>query len=910
MDSLPGHLTTFIGRDSTIELVRQRVAEHKLVTLVGPGGCGKTRLAIEVARRATGASRDGVVFVDFSGLTDPALVPGAVTSALGLRQVPGQDPLVTLSAQLSKRELLLLLDNCEHLIDACAALVDALARGCPGVQILATSRERLGVPGEAVVAVGGLELADRTDAGDEGSVERSEAGRLFIDRACMARADFVVDHPGALAVICERLDGIPLAIELAAARARLMSLETIADALSDCFSLLVGSGRGGPTRHKTLLASIGWSCGLLNDDERRLLYRLSVFASGFTLLAAKGVASGTQIERADVLGLLTSLVDKSLVEALPGANRFRLHETTRAYARAGLEACGATSALRDRHLEYFSALAKTTEPKTWTSELIGVLAALSPDLDNLRAALDWAVESMQFDAGAEMLTSCGNFFDLIGIYSESLARCGQLLDVELEQRRRADVLCWASEYIFASDPPASLSFASEAIALACSLGDDEALARGLCRAAFVQALAQPEEGRKMAQEAVRLGQATGQQNLVVKSLGYEAWGWLASSRPETAFALAEKAVKVAQEFDMVWDEAWARMPLARAAQLTGRLARALEEARVILGLSKQLPGLFAYHGEVAAGEAYMYLGDPRASEAFATARQEAEHLGHEVHGSRAQCLQGLLLVSVGKYDEGYAVLEAGNRRVEALGRLNTNHWAVLAEVAIQQGDLDLARRHILTVSGRLPDKADPLAVPVRRAEARLARAEGEPQHAHALACDGLGMALDAGDILSSIDLLELVAITTAESGHYAEAARLIGAAERQRETTMYVRCLPARDEVEPVLMNIEAALGNELFGRATSEGRELDLTEAVAYARRGRGSRSRAVSGWESLTPSQRRVALLVGEHLSNAEIAERLFVSTTTVKSHLNRIFAKLGVNSRAQLAGAAHGHKPPTAP
>jgi predicted ATPase len=275
MDTLPAQLTSFVGRASTIELVRVRLSEHRLVSLVGPGGCGKTRLAIEVARQTTGPE-DRVAFVDLSGLSGPALVPGAVTRAVGLREVPGQDPLETLSAQLSKRELLLLLDNCEHLIGACAALAVALGSGCPGVRVLATSRERLGAPGEAALTVGGLELPERAEYGSEGWVERSEAGKLFIDRAHMARSDFVVDNPSALATICERLDGIPLAIELAAAQVKMMSVGAIAEGLSDCFHLLAGNQRAGPARHKTLLASIDWSCGLLTENEHTLLRRLSL----------------------------------------------------------------------------------------------------------------------------------------------------------------------------------------------------------------------------------------------------------------------------------------------------------------------------------------------------------------------------------------------------------------------------------------------------------------------------------------------------------------------------------------------------------------------------------------------------------------------------------------------------------
>ncbi len=904
MERLPSHLTSFIGRTSAIELVREGLTEHRLVTLVGPGGCGKTRLAIEVARRAAGPGIDALAFVDFSGLADPALVAGAVTRAVGIKEVPGQDPLETLAAQLSKREVLLLLDNCEHLLDASADLAGALARLCPRVRFLATSRERLGVPGEAVVVVGGLELPERGQKRKDGWAERSEAGRLFVDRARMARADFFVDDPIALAAICERLDGIPLALELAAARAAVMSVSAIQEALSDCFRLLVGNERGGIARQKTLQASMEWSCGLLAPKERCLLHRLSVFSSGFTLEAARAVCAGGAVEPTDILDLVTSLVNKSLVQANPAQDRFRLHETMRAYAGGALEAGAETGALRDRHLGYFSALAKIIEPKTWTRELMGALASLSPDLDNLRSALDWGVESGQFEAAAALLSSLGNFFDLIGTYSEGLDRCQQLLAVSLGPLYRAEALYWASAYTRASDPAASMSFASELIQVGRLLGSDKILARGLCRAAFIQAFAQPDEGQKIAAEAVRLAQATGQYNMLVKSLQFESWACSWLGHPEEAFALAEKAVNIAQESDLLWDEGWARQALFQAAIRTGRLERSLAEARAGLRLSAELPGLFAYFGELHSGVAYMFMGDARASGALARARRQTEDLGHEVHSAEVQCCQGQLLVSLGQYDEGYDVLEAGTTRLEAVGwsRLILENRAVLAELALRRGDLELSRFHLELASSHVTDRGLPDAIPILRAEARLARAEGELRRSNALACDGLAAAFASGLLIWAIELLELVAVTVADLGHFAEGARLLGAADHQRQLTKYARSALARDEVTRVLINVEQVGEKKLFDQARHEGRGQSLEQAVGYALRGRGRRGRAVVGWESLTPSERRVACLVGDHLSNAEIAERLFVSPSTVKSHLNRVFVKLGVHGRGQLATFVH--------
>jgi len=373
--SLPAQLTSFIGRGSAIELVRRQLVEHRLVSVVGPGGCGKTRLAIEVGRDVTGQRPDGVFFVDLSGISDPGLVPGAVLGVLGLRAAPGRDPVGVMVTQLSERDVLLVLDNCEHLVEACASLAGALVLGCPRIWALATSRERLGVEGEVTVPVGGLELPDHHRRGCDDWLENSEAGRLFIDRAMTACPGFGLDRSGVAAVaqICERLDGIPLALELAAARARLMSVHAIAAGLSDRFHLLVGGGRAGPSRQKTLLASIEWSCALLREEERALLRRLSVFASGFGLAAAEAVCAGGEIEDRDVLGLLTSLVDKSLVQVDPGADRFRLHETMRSYAGAALDADGGTKSTRDRHLGYFTGLVKAVQPKFDTREVADAL---------------------------------------------------------------------------------------------------------------------------------------------------------------------------------------------------------------------------------------------------------------------------------------------------------------------------------------------------------------------------------------------------------------------------------------------------------------------------------------------------------------------------------------------------------
>jgi DNA-binding CsgD family transcriptional regulator len=268
--------------------------------------------------------------------------------------------------------------------------------------------------------------------------------------------------------------------------------------------------------------------------------------------------------------------------------------------------------------------------------------------------------------------------------------------------------------------------------------------------------------------------------------------------------------------------------------------------------------------------------------------------------------RGQILIFLGEQDEGYRVLEAATAKLESFGLFGAcvESRALLAEVAIRRGRLLDARRHLEAASWRLPRAIEPAGAPVLRAEARLARAEGEPVRAHGLACDGLAAALEGGDVLSVVDLLELAALICADLGNPPEAARLLGTSVAQRELIGYVRPGYADDELAPGVSLMEESLGPVAFEQSMSEGRALSLEAAVAYARRGRGSHRRARSGWESLTASELTVVSLVGQHLTNAQIAERMFISTTTVKSHLSHVFVKLGVSNRGQLAAAAHSH------
>jgi predicted ATPase/class 3 adenylate cyclase len=516
-NNLPAQVSSFIGRDAQLAEVRRLIGESRLVTLTGAGGAGKTRLGLQTAAGLLDGSGDGVWFVDLAPLQDGELVAAAVASALGIREDAGRPIAETLAEAVGDRSLLVLLDNCEHLIDACAKLADALLRGCPNIVLLATSREPLGIDGEHVYRVPSMVTPAEGEGVD--AIRSAEAVRLFADRAGQQGARLSWDPQAAEVAgrICRRLDGIPLAIELAAARLRVMSVTELDARLDQRFSILTGGSRAALPRQQTLLAMVDWSWELLTAAERHVLAGLSVFAGGFDLAAAEAVTAGEIVRAAEVLGHLGALVDKNLVhfdDTGTGPVRYRLLETVRQYAMRRLEGHDRSAAdeARTAHRDYYLALAEAAAPQLVSHEQTEWLDRLDLELDNLRTAITFSLQQADPAPAIRLVASLRVFWKARGHASEGVDALRALLDLPAARAAtplRAQALATAAYLLEQTGGYATAEeYCDEALAIARSAGDGYLAADVLSVRAFVSvhrgqqaaALSLIEEGLDLARQ--------------------------------------------------------------------------------------------------------------------------------------------------------------------------------------------------------------------------------------------------------------------------------------------------------------------------------------------------------------------------------------------------------------------------
>jgi predicted ATPase/class 3 adenylate cyclase len=662
LNNLPTQLTTFIGRENEIAEVKQELESHHLVTLTGSGGTGKTRLSLQVAAELLEKFDHGVWFVELAPLTDPDLIPQTILSTIGVQEQQGKTPLEVLKEYLHEKQTLIVLDNCEHLISASAEVANTLLNAAPKLKILASSREALGVKGEASYPVPSLSLPDVKHLPTIEQLSQYEAVRLFIDRALLVAPHFDVDKNNApfIAQICYRLDGIPLAIELATARIKMMSVEQISKRLDDRFRLLTGGARTALPRQQTLRALIDWSYDILSDNERLLLRRLSVFAGGWTLEAAEEVCAGEDdISAYDILDVLTQLVNKSLVVVIErsqsGETRYRMLETILQYAREKLLEARDREIVRDKHLAYFVKLVEQAEPELYRSNQVFWFNKLDDELDNLRMAMEWALVA-NIARGLQIASIPWRFWSARGFPGE----LGDWFKQLLERYITADILHARALAVYSvwhfqrGNYPETIRLAGQSLQMARTLSDRQTEAFSLnFLGAFNMLQGNVREGTTLLEESLaiyrtlgnKIGQADTLRFLTVVTKGH----------PEYLADLIKEAL---------------------------RLYRELGDLSGITICLTQLGRLTMWQGDFSAPA-------PMLDEAIMNSRQ----LGSQASEIEALIACGTLDYWRGDYEGAMTFYEEALEISEKTGDRWQNLWARVhkAYVVLRQGDIQKAR---------------------------------------------------------------------------------------------------------------------------------------------------------------------------------------------------------------------------
>ena len=874
------------------------LGQNRVVTLTGAGGVGKTRLAIQVAAAIAPEFGDGVWYVDLAPITDPELVPVTVARALGLPDQPGRSTMDTLLRFVRDRQMLVVLDNCEHLLDASAELVVAVLSGAAELTVLATSREAIGVAGEVSWRVPSLSLD-------------GEALELFTDRARHARPDFTLtdDNAATVGEICARLDGVPLAIELAAARVRALSLAEILEGLHDRFRLLTGGARTAVRRQQTLRASVDWSHTLLTEPERCLFRRLTVFLGGFDLDAAQAVAGGADMQRFQVLDLLTLLVDKSLVVAddSGGRTRYRLLETVRQYALEKLGESGEADAMRSRHRDYYTAMAAVLDAPAG-SDYEQRLEQAEIEVDNLRAAFGWSRENSDVELALALASSLQPLWVTRGRFREGLAWLdAALADLDAQHAEEVAVVrarALADRAVVATLAGAAegLDQAQQALVIARQLDEPALLARALTACGFIAGFFDAEAARGYLAEAIGLARALGDPWRLSQILGWQVLGHTQAGDLIAVRSAGQEGRDLAEAIGDRYHSRQCCWCLGVAQVFQGDLAGAAAQfAELVAAAQAAHDGFHEAISLAGQGIALAYLGDTGAARASADAAiQAAAELGGIGAGLGYRVL-GFAALAAGDAATAQDATEATWQHLSVLPALAAAQRPLNAEAALAGGDLAAARRWA--------DDAVSTTIGVYLTEAlatraRVAIAQGEPEQGERDAHDALARAAELEAYLFIPDVLECLGTLAAEAGSHREAARLFGAAHGIRQRMGAVRFKVWDAGYEASVAALRDAMGEKDFDAAWAEGAALSTEEAIAYAQRGRGERKRPTSGWASLTPTERDVVRLVSEGLANNDIATRLFVSPRTVQTHLTHVYTKLGLSSRVQLVQEAARH------
>lgn len=903
----PETRTSFIARTQEMTTLDELVGRERLVTLTGAGGSGKTRLALEWAQRHREQQLGSLAWADAAPIADGALVVGCVAAALGVREVPAESLVDTTVREIAQREIVLIVDNCEHVIDNAARLVDRLLADCPGLRILATSREPLGIDGEVSMRLP--------------SLDQVAAVQLFVDRALSASASFSMTPASeqSIAEVCRQLDGIPLAIELAAARARVLSPQQIAEGLGDRFRLLTGGSRTALPRQRTLEASVDWSYRLLSLPEQTLLNRLSVFAGSFTLAAARDVCAGDTAPESAVLDLLAALVDKSLVhiDRAPSDDepRYRMLETIRHFARQRFADDQDADIVRDRHLAHYLSLAVELGPRIEGGDEIAWLDRLDDDIDNLRTALEWAEQR----GASELLLS---FAGALWLFWEVRCRFDEgrtwlrraLTAAPAPTLARATALYGLGDIsLFILDLDTVVSCGEEALDIGACIGDTTVVARGTTLLGWAACL-NAYRGTQWARDSLAEVLDTLPEDVspFLYCDASLALGLACVNEGDLAGAAAalDQAVASAARWRSVGSQQRAFHFRGLVHSLVGEAAAAITMLRRAIDLADELNDTYWQTAALSSlAYARLQLGDHAGAIADASdSVAMGTRYGNPMGTGLGAVAWAVALVDAGEDDAAQAQLDDAAPIVRPVELTWPIAWldGCAAVIQARRGDFAGARRSLSDATAIVKERPYARAV-LASYRGWVERLAGDDVAAESAFTEAIEAAEKAGARAEVAIALDELGVSAARRGKHERSAHLFAAADAERQRlgipTREVAGLPDR---ESEVATTRAALGEPRFAAESEAGAGMTMGDAVRLALRGRGGRRRTTAGWESLTPAELEVIRLATAGLTNAAIAEKLLISPGTVKVHLSHVFTKLDVASRAELAAAAARREP----
>jgi len=847
LTNLPSELSSFVGRKAELEQTIALLARSRLLTLTGVGGVGKTRLALQLASDALDDHADGVWWLELAPVQDPGLVGTTLVAALRVRPLPGQSETDAAVSYLSGREALLVFDNCEHVLEPAGRLVGSLLRGCPRLRVLATSREPLGVEGETDWRVPSLSLAGDSDRPREDPTA-SDAARLFVERAAEVRAGFSVTAENAPGVIriCRAVDGIPLALELAAARVRLLSVEQIADGLADSLRLLSRGPRTRRPRQQSLRASIAWSHELLNEQERVLFRRLAVFLGGFTLEAAQEICSDEALPAPEVLDLLDALVEKSLTQAEPQGPgvRCRLLEPVRQYALERLVEAGEAEKLRDRHRDAYLAVAEQAVADGFGPGIgqQSVLAVLGSEAANLRAAFEHALVTDGLLA-LRLAVAIAPWWRAHAHFQEAEEAFARALAAATPERSSPRVQALSARTWVIANSGAHLrarSYGQQALAEAEAIGENTVLVGALLALGTAQVYSDPRAAVQTLTRAHELAHARD-----------DEW---AAARCQTLIGMAAASCKDPDLYHQHTEGLAARLErlgdletlglywtwAADVAHSAGDIPRARHACQELLQAGRAIDSPSQYYAgleqarllDAETGRAGAAVRDLRSIQSIATERGLAVAPWAVISRATAEAACGDLRLAATQLE---SLLDD-----QAGSTIDAMVWATttLAEVLRLQGDdrgdecarrgLELAR----SIDNRFRVAGNQLVL------ARLAAARGDYAHAQQLLDEALSAIIERGYWLELPRALEARAEVAYGLGSHTQAARILGAAAHTRRDLGVVAWPAQRAEVDGLTARLRDVLGDHGFEHARADGTARTEAEALTWIRHPHPSES------------------------------------------------------------------------